>query len=244
MKNPTREQEFQLWWKRIAISYVLIAPKGGKPTIAVPLHLKSRWHPAGAKRQKGELRRQLARQEESGILLTLTTDPSKDGNNACATRKIWGKYRLFRDRLNRRLKRRSQAPFRAVTVLEFTGRGAPHLHAWLPGRGFLAPQAELQKLWGAIVDVRKARGAVAGYVVKYLGKLEKLPLEMKTVLWESRIKMYSVSPNLRAPCAAKYCAGGEIVGFGNCCAIEFLKKPIRMRELILLAWGNIRAPPA
>jgi len=179
----------------------------------VPLHISNRWCPEGAKNQRRKLWKVLDHSDSFGVLLTLTEDTKHYETIEEALLSLWRRWGQFRDTLNQRLKRSGKKKLVYIIVLEFTKRGWPHLHIWCPGRTYIAPQAELQALWGAIIDVRHVRGNAASYVCKYVGKMHTLPVELQAIMWDNRIRSYAVSPILRVIIWRKTPQGWELLGF-------------------------------
>lgn len=97
-------------------------------------------------------------------------------------------------------------PFFAV--LEHTKKDWPHLHIWFPGRKYLQPQAKLQSMWGAIVDVRHASGRAAYYVSKYIRKGSTA----MHLLWKAKARQYSVSNSMKVAKQQKPTAGWSVLG--------------------------------
>jgi len=172
---------------------VLLNKEDPSQTKVIVARFGSRFFPEGQKLQKIKLLSKLSKEKKFGVLLTLTVNPADFEHRHEAVSMIWVKHKLFKDRLNMRLKRAGLKPLRAVAVLEFTKQGWPHLHLWCPGRHYIAPQRELQELWGAIVDVRKVSSSASKYVVKYVTKLHRLPDRDQAALWKRRTRTYTMS---------------------------------------------------
>lgn len=163
---------------------------------------KSRWTAAGRKARRARLRRQIDHHRGVAVLLTLTADPADDPREAAGA--LWGRWGGFRDRLNRRLRRRGEPPLRAVVGLEFDDAGRPHLHVLVPGRARVAAWSEMKGLWGpGNVDARivpAQRGL--RYVTKPGPVAEDAPPELREAIsawcWAHRLRLYSIAPHLRA----------------------------------------------
>ena len=206
-------QRFSEWKFRTGRSAVVVISDNGRRHKAIPLRLASRWFPIGLDNQRKKLKATLDKNKAPGVLLTLTVDPAEYLTIEEAVYGIWPRWAAFRDTLNQRLVRSGASRLRYVAVLEFTKRGWPHLHVWLPNRRYLAKQKELQNLWGSIVDVRLVSASAAGYVGKYLRKLHKLPTPIAALLWKHRTRTYAVSPSLREPPPPPVTLGWEVIGF-------------------------------
>ncbi len=200
--KPTLER-FLDWKEEMECKgIVLVKPSLGKEpasNLILPAAAKSRWFAIGSRRQKRNLYHSLPKMNSFGVLLTLTVDPKEFDDLTDAWQHMWVRFRAFKDNLFIRIKRTGRTAPPYVAVLEATKTGWPHAHIWFPGRHYLLPQAELQSIWGAIVDVRKASGSAARYASKYIGKLPDLPESIQAILWDSRIRIYSISPKLRSP---------------------------------------------
>lgn len=212
--DETLTRQFTDWLKKTSKKAVVL--KRGEEHLIFPLHLGSRWFETGNKRRKGRILHGIDRSSKTGILLTLTVDPKDYETVQDATNSMWPRFAAFRDALNMRLVRSGKNRIRYIAALEFTKRGWPHLHLWLPGLRYLAPQRELQELWGSIVDVRFTQSGVAGYVLKYIMKASALPDSLKAVLWSGRIRSYSVSPFFRIKSQSYRPAGYNRLGFIEC----------------------------
>lgn len=103
------------------------------------------------------------REYSEGVFVTLTTDPRKFDNLADMADGISENFNRLMSWLQRRLGNRPDY----VKVLEWTGRGRPHLHVVFFGVDWLVHQSELSRYWdkyqARVVDIRKVdRVAVGG----------------------------------------------------------------------------------
>jgi len=192
-------ERFRAWKKKTKTRAIVLQNKGdSSKTKVIPVRYSSRFFDEGAKAQKMRLLAGLSKEKKFGVLMTLTVDPKEfDHDSLRAVSAIWTRHKTFKDALNMRLSRKGFKKLRALTVLEFTKKGWPHLHLWCPGRHYIAPQKELQELWGAIVDLRRVSSAASRYVVKYVTKLHKLPERDQAQLWNRRTRTYTIAKDFR-----------------------------------------------
>ena len=243
--TPTREQrylaEFQEW-KQKSSRKAMVVEKCGL-WLAIPVSSGSRWFPEGAQKQRARLDKALSKQYEVGVLLTLTINPRdyKDVEDCIIW--LWSRYSNFRDTLNMRLKRAGRAPMRGMVFLEFTKADWPHFHIWMPGRKYLAPQREIQTLWGSIIDVRVVGGRGASYAQKYVGKQNALPEHLQALLWRHRIRMYSISPSLRICKTTPPPRGFILYGCVECDTIAASSKALSFADLQRARDGPILIRP-
>ena len=183
-------EQFKRYRAMVARSGVALVKKDGKGGAVVPCRLSSRYFREGRNSIKDKLYSRLPKERAVGVHLVLTVDPKREANRIEATTQIWKRWKTLRDWLNARRKRAGLATLRYCASVEFQKNGWPHMHIFIPGIKWLCRQEELQRAWGAIVFVKLAPSSVAGYVLKYVVKLEEENLH---ILWAAKARLYNAS---------------------------------------------------
>lgn len=150
--------------------------------------------------------RLFARQFAQGVFLTLTTWPKKYFTREAALSRIWSDFHKFKKQLDERHRdkmpvemRKFYKPMQYIACLEFTREGWPHLHVCFVGIPYLAPKNYLKHLWyqyheSYIVSVTGYRAvSIYAYILKYLGKLQDMPVSLQALMWYGRKRFYNLS---------------------------------------------------
>jgi hypothetical protein len=131
------------------------------------------------------------------VFITLTCDPKIWG---CGRYDIWRYFSVHFNRFMSFVKKRLGDDYVGFfRVWESTKRGYPHIHIILFMKRFrFLPKWELEKQWGAYVDIRRCRSTVKAvmYLIKYLLKsLDEQNLTIQ-ILWFLGMRSFGVSRSL------------------------------------------------
>jgi hypothetical protein len=129
--------------------------------------------------------------------ITLTCNPKIWG---CSRYEIWKYYPKHFNRFMSFIKKRLGEDYIGFfRVWEATKRGYPHIHVIVFMKRFhFLPKRELERQWGAYVDIRRCRSTVKAvmYLVKYLLKsLDERNLTIQ-ILWFLKMRSFGVSRSL------------------------------------------------
>jgi hypothetical protein len=133
----------------------------------------------------------------NGLLLSATYDPKLLSLDE-AWSDVGSRSRRFLDGLNRWRCRNGMPRVRGVRVVEAQpGTGYPHIHIAFPKLRWVAPVAKLTDWWGQAinsVDLKYRDGfSPAGYVCKYISKLEGWSDEAMAQIWFNHTRIYSMA---------------------------------------------------
>jgi len=158
----------------------------------------SRYFPEGRRRIKARIFKRMGGFYScNGLMVTLTFDP-KLISKADAWHDVGSLGRRWLDNVNRWRIRNGMPRVRGIKVLEVQpGTGYPHLHYAFPRLRWLAPRDVLRRYWHYAaegVDWRyRDSFSPAGYVCKYVSKLESWNDEALAEIWMNRTRLYSMS---------------------------------------------------
>ena len=132
-----------------------------------------------------------------GLLVSATYDPKLLSLDE-AWSDVGSRSRRFLDNLNRWRRREGMEKVRGIRVVEAQpGTGYPHIHIAFPKLRYLAPIGKLTEWWGQAVNSvdLKYRDSFspAGYVCKYVSKLEGWSDEGMAQLWFNHTRIYSMA---------------------------------------------------
>jgi len=154
-----------------------------------------RYFKEGRRRIGRRLKKKLDNEASSGVHLVLEFDANRFTVDE-AWKRVNAEVSRFMEALNKARRRKFKTLRRLgyVRVLEAHKSGYPHVHIWFPKLNWLWGRKKLEKLWGnGFVFVKKCTASVAGYVLKYLGKLKGWSDIALAMLWYFRLRLYSVS---------------------------------------------------
>jgi hypothetical protein len=129
--------------------------------------------------------------------ITLTCNPKIWG---CSRYEIWKYYPIHFNRFMSFIKKRLGEDYIGFfRVWEATKKGYPHIHVIVFMRRFrFLPKRELERQWGAYVDIRRCRSTVKAvmYLVKYLLKSLNEGNSTIQILWFLGMRSFGVSRSL------------------------------------------------
>ena len=189
---------------RIGMTKVIFQRKDDIRTLKVmPATCNSRYFNDGRWRISNQIRNRLGRfNKVSGLMITLTYDPKKIGK-----REAWSSFgkdtRCFLNGVNQYRKRRNWQRLHYLWVVEVQkGTGYPHVHLFFPNLRWLVPVKILNGNWSKgrsnVESPKKITVNCAGYISKYLRKMDGwLDLHL-ALLWSGRCRMYGFSRGFSA----------------------------------------------
>lgn len=132
-----------------------------------------------------------------GMMMSVTYDPKLISRDD-AWHDVGVRGRRLEDNLNRWRKRAGMAKVRGIRLLEpQRGTGYPHLHFAYPKLKYLAPIGKLTAWWAQAsnsVDLSyRDSFSPAGYVCKYVSKLDGWDDLSLSYIWSNRTRLYSMS---------------------------------------------------
>ena len=158
----------------------------------------SRYFAEGRYRMKAKIVKRMGGfYSTNGLMLTATYDP-KMISSEDAWLDIGVRSRRLLDNINRWRRRNRMEKVRGIKVLEVQrGTGYPHFHIAFPKLRWVAPIGKMTEWWGQAVnsvDVSyRDNFSPAGYVCKYVSKLEGWSDECMAEIWLNRTRLYSMS---------------------------------------------------
>jgi len=164
---------------------------------------RSRYYDEGRWYMSRKIMKRLGKYERvPGLMETLTYDPRKIGEQ-----EAWASFgkdtRRFLNAVNQYRKRRGWRRTHYLWVVEVQpGTGYPHVHIFFPNLRFLAPLNILSGNWtrgrANVEKPTKIKVNCAGYISKYLRKMEGwLDLHL-ALLWSGHCRMYGFSRGFSA----------------------------------------------
>jgi hypothetical protein len=158
----------------------------------------SRYFPEGRYRIKARIVKRMGGFFScNGLLLSATYDPKLLTLDE-AWSDVGDRSRRFLDNLNRWRCRNGMPRVRGIRVVEAQPcTGYPHIHIAFPKLRWLAPISRLTEWWGQAVnsvDLMYRDGfSPAGYVCKYVSKLEGWSDEAMAQIWFNHTRIYSMA---------------------------------------------------
>jgi hypothetical protein len=169
----------------------------------MPVSSRSRYFEEGRWHISRTIVERLGRYERvPGLMVTLTYDPKKVGK-----RDAWGSFggdtRRFLNAVNQYRKRRHWRRCHYLWVVEVQkGTGYPHVHIFFPNLRFLAPVEILNGNWrqgrSNVEAPKKIKVNCAGYISKYLRKMDGWSDLHLALLWSGHCRMYGFSRGFAA----------------------------------------------
>ena len=159
---------------------------------------KSRYFNDGRLHMSRKIRKRLGRYANvKGLMQTLTYDIKKISKMSA-----WCSFgkdtRRFINTVNQYRYRRGWRRLHYFWVVEVQpGTGYPHVHMFFPNLKWLAPYSIIDSSWGKgrtnLEKPKKITVSCAGYISKYLRKLEGWSDLHLSMLWNGHCRMYSFS---------------------------------------------------
>ena len=184
---------------RVGRTHVVLSRKDERSIVRImAASCRSRYFRDGRSHISWSLRQRLGEYEKRpGLMQTLTYDPKKIGK-----REAWASFgqdtRRFLNAVNQYRKRRGWRRLHYLWVVEVQpGTGYPHVHIFFPNLKWVAPLRIISGNWtqgrANIKSPKKIRTNCAGYISKYLRKMEGwLDLHL-AMLWKGKCRMYGFS---------------------------------------------------
>jgi hypothetical protein len=184
---------------RIGRTKVILNRKDDMQTLKIiPATCRSRYFNDGRLNMSYKIRARLGKfNKVPGLMETLTYDPKK-----ISKREAWSSFgkdtRAFLNGINQYRKRRGWRRLHYLWVVEVQeGTGYPHIHIFFPNLRWIAPTEILNGNWSKgranIESPKKIRVNCAGYISKYLRKMNGwLDLHL-ALLWSGKCRMYGFS---------------------------------------------------
>lgn len=184
---------------RIGITNIICNKKDDLHTLKLmPASCHSRYFNEGRWHISKGIRKRLGKYNNvPGLMVTLTYDPKKTSK-----REAWSSFgkdtRAFINGVNQYRKRRGWRRLHYLWVVEVQkGTGYPHVHIFFPNLKWIAPINIMNGNWSKgrsnIGSPKKIRTNCAGYVSKYLRKMNGwLDLHL-ALLWSGHCRMYGFS---------------------------------------------------
>lgn len=164
----------------------------------MPATCKSRYFPDGRVNISRKLRRRLGKfSHVPGLMVTLTYDPKKTSKRDAWTN--FGKdTRRFLNSVNQYRRRQGWRRSQYMWVVEVQKEtGYPHVHIFFPNLRWIAPIEILKGNWtkgrSNIGSPKKITVNCAGYISKYLRKMQGWSDLHLALLWSGGCRMYGFS---------------------------------------------------
>lgn len=197
--SETKVSAFRKYRENLADKVVIVQNSVDESVVKVIRRAdSSRYFPEGRRRIKGRIYKRMGGFFScNGLMTSITFDP-KLISKSNAWRDVGSLGRSWLDNVNRWRVRNGMPRVRGIKVLEVQpGTGYPHLHYAFPRLRWLAPRDVLRRYWHYAaegVDWRyRDSFSPAGYVCKYVSKLEGWTDEALAEIWVNRTRLYSMS---------------------------------------------------
>jgi len=196
--------DFLVYKGRIGRTHVLLHKKGEASVVKImPTSCRSRYFDTGRFNISRRIRARLGKYKRvPGLMQTLTYDTKK-----VRKRKAWASFgkdtRRLLNAVNQYRRRRGWRTLHYLWVVEVQpGTGYPHVHIFFPHLRWLAPLTIINGSWrqgrANIRSPKTIRVSCAGYISKYLRKMEGwLDLHL-ALLWSGKCRMYGFSRGFSA----------------------------------------------
>lgn len=203
-RNLVTMWDFLVYKGRVGRTHVLLnSRRETERMMIIPARKRSRYFDEGRWRISCRIKQRLGRyQRVPGLMSTLTYDPKRIGK-----REAWANFgrdtRQFLNAVNQYRSRRGWRRAHYLWVVEVQpGTGYPHVHIFFPSLRFLAPVSILSGNWSRgranIEAPKKINVNCAGYISKYLRKMEGWSDLHLALLWSGHSRMYSFSRGFSA----------------------------------------------
>jgi len=189
---------------RIGRTCVILSKKDEPSVVRImPVSCKSRYFDDGRMHISRKIKRRLRKYGKvPGLMVTLTYDTKRIGK-----REAWASFgkdvRRFLNGVNQYRKRRGWRRLHYLWVVEVQqGTGYPHVHIFLPNLRWIAPVKIMNGNWregrANVASPKRIEVNCAGYVSKYLRKMDGwLDLHL-ALLWSGKCRMYGFSRGFSA----------------------------------------------
>lgn len=191
--------EFREYRKELTDKVIIVKNSHDNSTVKVIRQSdSSRYFPEGRRRIRARiLKRMGGFYSCAGLMVTLTFDPKVISKEE-AWHSVGRLGRSWLDNVNRWRVRNGMPRVRGIKVLEVQpGTGYPHLHYAFPKLRWLAKREVMRRYWKYAeegVDWRyRDSFSPAGYVCKYVSKLEGWSDDALAEIWLNRTRLYSMS---------------------------------------------------
>ena len=196
--------DFEVYKGRIGRTHVVLN-KRDEPSVLkiMPTSCRSRYFDDGRIYMSRRMKRRLGRYEKvPGLMETLTYDTKRIGK-----REAWASFgkdtRRFLNGVNQYRKRRGWRRLHYLWIVEVQlGTGYPHVHIFFPKLKWIAPLGIIHGNWrqgrANVKSPKKIKVNCAGYISKYLRKMDGwLDLHL-ALLWSGKCRMYGFSRGFSA----------------------------------------------
>jgi len=171
--------------------------------LMMPAKCNSRYFDEGRFNLSRKITKRLGKYNKvPGLMETLTYDPQKISNW-----EAWGNFgkdtRRFLNDINQYRKRRGWRRLHYLWVVEVQpDTGYPHIHIFFPNLKWLAPVNIIGSSWGRgranIKSPKKITTNCAGYISKYLRKMDAWSDKYLALLWSGKCRIYGFSRGFSA----------------------------------------------
>ncbi|KSV17380.1 hypothetical protein CY91_01160 [Dehalococcoides mccartyi] len=191
--------DFLLYKGRVGSTVVVLQNKEDTSQLKLmPATCQSRYFEDGRLKISRSIKKRLAKYENvKGLMETLTYDPKK-----VTKQEAWSSFskdtRKFLNGINQYRKRRGWQRLHYLWVVEVQKEtGYPHVHIFFPNLKWLAPLAIINGNWNSgranIESPKSIKTNCAGYISKYLRKMNGWNDLHLALLWSGRCRMYGFS---------------------------------------------------
>jgi hypothetical protein len=166
--------------------------------LIMPAKCHSRYFDEGRLNISWKIKKRLGKYNKvPGLMETLTYDPK-----TISKQEAWASFgkdtRRFLNDINQYRKRRGWRRLHYLWVVEVQpDTGYPHVHIFFPNLKWLAPVSIIGSSWGKgranIESPKKISTNCAGYISKYLRKMDSWPDKCLALLWSGKCRMYGFS---------------------------------------------------
>jgi len=195
---------FQEYKGRIGRTHVILHKRDDLYDLKImPTSCRSRYFDEGRLYMSRRIRRRLGKYENvPGLMETLTYDTKRIGK-----REAWGSFgqdtRRFLNAVNQYRRRRKWRRLQYLWVVEVQpGTGYPHVHIFFPRLRWLAPVEIISGNWregrANVKSPKRIEVSCAGYISKYLRKMEGWSDLHLALLWCGKSRMYGFSRGFSA----------------------------------------------
>lgn len=158
----------------------------------------SRYFSQGRYRIKGKIVKRMGGFYScNGLMMTCTYAPEMI-SRAEAWSEVGVRSRAMMNKVNTWRHRQGMSKVKGIKVLELQeGTGYPHIHIGFPKLKWLAPVGKLTEWWGQAVNsvdlAYRDSFSPAGYVCKYISKMDGWSDEALAEIWANKTRLYSMS---------------------------------------------------
>jgi hypothetical protein len=191
--------DFRVYKVRIGKTNIIVKRIADPNTVKIlQAKWKSRYFNEGRQRIARTLRKRLGKYARvKGLMQTLTYDPKK-----VSKREAWRRYgkdiRRFLNAINQYRRRKGWQRLYYLWVVEVQkGTGYPHIHIFFPNLRWLAEYEIINNNWkhgrANLEKPKNINVSCAGYISKYLGKMQGWNDLHLALLWKGKCRLYGFS---------------------------------------------------